>query len=198
MKKVFFVTASIACGKSSFMQIAKEKGYEICSADEIAHHILNEKRAEIYELFKDKISKNELIKDEKIDRKALGALVFKDKKELKKLEAFLHPRIKAEILAFIKANKDTVFIEIPLFFESKNYENLGKCILIYSKKQEIIKRLMKRENIDEKEALNRLSLQMDIEEKKKMADIVIENLSDFENFKKNCENFFKDLENEAL
>ncbi len=199
MQKVFFVTASIACGKSSFMKIAREKGYNTSSADEITHKLLNEKKDEIYELFKEKIEKNELIKDVKIDRKALAKIVFKDKKELEKLEIFLHPKIKNEILNFIKENSQkNIFIELPLFFEKKNYENLGFCLLIYAPNEVLLSRLMKRDKISKKEALNKISLQMDIEQKKNLADFVIDNSGSFEDFKKRCENFFKDLENEAL
>ncbi|WP_297193391.1 dephospho-CoA kinase [uncultured Campylobacter sp.] len=199
MQKVFFVTASIACGKSSFMQIAKDKGYKTASADEIAHKLLNEKKDEIYELFKKELSKDELIKNGQIDRKILGKIVFNNKNKLKKLENFLHPKIKDEILKFIKENeKDTVFIELPLFFESQRYQNLGYSLLIYAPKEVILNRLMKRDKINKDEAIKRISLQMDIEKKREKADFVIDNSSDLKNFKEACDLFFKELENESL
>lgn len=188
MSEVFFVTASIACGKSSFMQIAKDKGFKVLSADSIAHELLDENALKIADLFKNK----DLIKEQKINRKALGKIVFNDELARKKLENFLHPKIRAKIIEQIKflQNFSPIFVELPLFFETKAYFELGKSILIYAPKELSLKRLMQRDALSEKEALQRLEAQMDIEKKLKLADFVIKNEGSLEEFKQNCEEFF--------
>ncbi|MCV3482931.1 dephospho-CoA kinase [Campylobacter sp. CNRCH_2014_0184h] len=190
MQNAYFVTSSIAGGKSSFIKIVQNLGFDTLSADVIAHELLNENANSIAKLF----DNDDLIIAGKIDRKKLGAIVFNDLNAKKKLEDFLHPKIKEVILQkaqiLDKKNK-AFFIELPLFFENNHYQNLGKSILIYAPKELLLQRLMQRDNLDENEALKRINLQLDIEEKLKKADFVIKNTSGYENFEKNVLNFLK-------
>lgn len=185
MKNTFFVTASIACGKSTFLEIANSMGYKTLSADEMAHQILDESAKFIAELFEN----SALIKEDKIDRKALGALVFNDKNAKKKLEAFMHPKIKERLLEkiqFLEQKNKPFFIELPLFFENNNYKNLGKSILIYASKEQSLERLMQRDKLSKEEALKRIEAQMDIEKKVSLADFVVKNTSSYADFRQEC------------
>ncbi|MCV3376853.1 MULTISPECIES: dephospho-CoA kinase [unclassified Campylobacter] len=190
MQNAYFVTSSIAGGKSSFIKIVQNLGFDTLSADVIAHELLNENANSIAKLF----DNDDLIIAGKIDRKKLGTIVFNDLNAKKKLEDFLHPKIKEVILQkaqiLDKKNK-AFFIELPLFFENNHYQNLGKSILIYVPKELLLQRLMQRDNLDKNEALKRINLQLDIEEKLKKADFVIKNTSGYENFEKNVLNFLK-------
>ncbi|EAI4449451.1 dephospho-CoA kinase [Campylobacter lari] len=190
MQNAYFVTSSIAGGKSSFIKIVQNLGFDTLSADVIAHELLNENANSIAKLF----DNNDLIIAGKIDRKKLGVIVFNDLNAKKKLEGFLHPKIKEEILqkALILDKKNKAFfIELPLFFENNHYQDLGKSILIYAPKEILLKRLIQRDNLDENEALKRINLQLDIEEKLKKADFVIKNISSYEKFEENVLNFLK-------
>ncbi|HEG0790225.1 TPA: dephospho-CoA kinase, partial [Campylobacter jejuni] len=51
MKNAFFVTASIACGKSTFIEIANSLDFKSISADKIAHKILDENALELEKIF---------------------------------------------------------------------------------------------------------------------------------------------------
>ena len=187
MKKVFFVTGCIASGKSKFMQIAKNKGFKTISADEVAHEILAQNGAKIAEF----LGNSHFLKNGVVARKALGELVFKDKNLREKLERFMHPKIYSIIIEHIQKAKSTIFVELPLYFESKNYHNLGKSLLIYAPKELCLKRLMARNYLSENEANLRLTAQMDIEQKRVLADIVIENVSSMSEFENKCEEFFE-------
>ncbi|EAI4440944.1 TPA: dephospho-CoA kinase [Campylobacter lari] len=190
MQNAYFVTSSIAGGKSSFIKIVQNLGFDTLSADVIAHELLNENANSIAKLF----DNDDLLIAGKIDRKKLGAIVFNDLNAKKKLEGFLHPKIKEEILqkALILDKKNKAFfIELPLFFENNHYQDLGKSILIYAPKEILLKRLIQRDNLDENEALKRINLQLDIEEKLKKADFVIKNISSYEKFEENVLNFLK-------
>ncbi|TXE79064.1 dephospho-CoA kinase [Campylobacter peloridis] len=190
MQNAYFVTSSIAGGKSSFIKIVQNLGFDTLSADVIAHELLNENANFIAKLF----DNDDLIAAGKIDRKKLGTIVFNDLKAKKKLENFLHPKIKEKILKksqiLDKKNK-AFFIELPLFFENNHYQNLGKSILIYAPKEILLQRLMQRDNLDENEALKRINLQISIEQKLNLADFVVHNLSSYEKFEKNVLNFLK-------
>ncbi len=195
MKHAFFVSASIACGKSTFLEIANSLGFESISADKIAHQILDEFAKELATLFKNPA----LISKGKIDRKALAALIFNDKEAKKRLENFTHPKIKERILEktqILEQKNKIFFVEIPLFFENNNYANLGKSILIYADKEQSLKRLMQREKLSKEEALKRINSQMDIDKKLDLADFVIYNTSTYENFKAECIKFIEKLSKE--
>ena len=84
------------------------------------------------------------------------------------------------------------FIDIPLFYE-KMHSPISKCLLVYAPKDTQKKRLMSRDNIDGKEALLKISNQMDIEEKKNKADYIIDNSSGLKDLKDEVEQFIKEI-----
>ncbi|WP_270991277.1 dephospho-CoA kinase [Campylobacter upsaliensis] len=191
MKNAYFVSASIACGKSSFIKIANELGFESLSADLIANEITQKNAAVLTEMFL-----LNLDKEGKIDKKALANLIFKDKKAKEKLENFMHPKIREELLRkmqILEQKGRIFFVEVPLFFESDFYQNLGKSVLIYAPKNVSLQRLMQRDGLDKDEALRRIKSQMDIEKKREMADFVIQNIGSYEEFRQNCVKFIKSL-----
>ncbi|EAH7597808.1 dephospho-CoA kinase [Campylobacter upsaliensis] len=191
MKYAYFVSASIACGKSSFIKIANELGFESLSADLIANEITQKNATVLAEMFL-----LNLDKEGKIDKKALANLIFKDKKAKEKLENFMHPKIREELLRkmqILEQKGRIFFVELPLFFESDFYQNLGKSVLIYAPKNVSLQRLMQRDGLDKDEALRRIKSQMDIEKKREMADFVIENIGSYEEFRQNCVKFIKSL-----
>ncbi len=188
MKNAFFVTASIACGKSTFIQIANSLGFKSISADIIAHQILDENAFELSQIFS-KFSTKKILKDEKIDRKILGEIIFNNKEAKKTLENFTHPKIRAKILEqmqILDRENKPFFVEIPLFFESGAYHKLGKIIVIYAPKELCLKRIMQRDNLSLEAANLRLDSQMDIEEKLKNADIIIKNTLSYADFRQEC------------
>ena len=192
MKRVFFVTGCVASGKSTFMQIAKNSGFECISADEIAHQILALNSAKIAEF----LGNSSFLEKGQINRKKLGKLVFNDNALRKKLENFMHPKIRFNIMEKINKAQGVIFVELPLFFETKNYENLGEVIVIYAPKELCLKRLMQRNSLNKNEALKRLNAQIDIEEKRKLADIIIENSSSQGEFETKCKEFLLNLRGE--
>ncbi|EPT0397877.1 dephospho-CoA kinase [Campylobacter upsaliensis] len=191
MKYAYFVSASIACGKSSFIKIANELGFESLSADLIANEITQKNAAVLAEIFLLNLNK-----EGKIDKKVLANLIFKNKKAKEKLENFMHPKIREELLRkmqILEQKGRIFFVELPLFFESDFYQNLGKSVLIYAPKNVSLQRLMQRDGLDKDEALRRIKSQMDIEKKREMADFVIENIGSYEEFRQNCVKFIKSL-----
>lgn len=195
MKNAYFVSASIACGKSSFVKIANELGFESLSADLITNEITQKNAAVLAEMFL-----LNLDKEGKIDKKALANLIFKDKKAKEKLENFMHPKIREELLRkmqILEQKGRIFFVELPLFFESDFYQNLGKSVLIYAPKNVSLQRLMQRDGLDKDEALRRIKSQMDIEKKREMADFVIQNIGSYEEFRQNCVKFIKSLKEQG-
>ena len=178
------LTGGIAMGKSTVLSLFMMYGFLTIDADKITHKLLDDNTDMIKELFGDKY-----VSDKKVLRKELGYLIFNDKVQKLKLENFLHPLIKQEItkkaLNF-ETQKKPYLIDIPLFFENKNYD-INKSIVVYTTKDIQLQRLIKRDNYTRNEALARINNQMDIEEKKQKATFVIDNTKDLQNLQKEVE-----------
>ena len=187
------LTGGIATGKSTVCNILKLYGFSIIDADKIAHEVLEEQKEKI-----EKIFGKEYIKNGKVDRKALAKLIFSNKDAKTKLENLLHPLIKKKIVEeSLKLEKYKVpyIIDIPLFFETKNYP-IKKVVVVYAPKKIQLQRLIEREGLSEEEAIKRLNAQMDIEKKKKLATYVIDNSKDLKHLQKEIEKFIEKVKNE--
>jgi dephospho-CoA kinase len=166
------LTGGISTGKSSAVNIFKQNGFHVIDADSIAHEVLNEQQQMIAKEFGE-----EFVKDGKVDRDALGSIIFTNQEKRKTLEAMLHPIIYKKIAQ--KATKldkraEPYIVDIPLFFEGGRYA-IENVIVVYATREQQIQRLMKRENYSKEEALSRIDAQIDIEEKKQNATYVIDN-----------------------
>lgn len=184
------LTGCIASGKSSVANILKLLGFSVIDADKISHNLLDELRDTVAKIFGD-----EFINNNKVDRKKLAKYVFSNKIELEKLENLLHPKIKEKIYTLAEDLEKLnlpYFIDIPLFYEKKNYE-FSKVAVVYTPKKMAIKRLVLRDHFDEKTAIERLNLQIDIEEKKKIADFVIDNSKDLKHLNDEIDKFISQL-----
>ncbi len=184
------LTGGIATGKSTVANLLKLFGFHVIDADEIAHKVLDAQSDQIAKLFGP-----QYVQDGKVLRKKLGALVFHNSEERKRLEHLLHPKIKEEIIRLAKAQerfKVPYFIDIPLFFETKNYD-LSPVVVVYAPKELQLERLTKRERLPRQEALRRIELQIDIEKKRQMADYVIDNSKDLKHLQNEVENFVQTI-----
>ena len=189
----YVITGSIASGKSTVVNLLKERGFSVIDADVIAHEQLEICKGEIVREF------GEQILDEagKIDRKKLGAIVFREPKKLKNLERILHLKIKAEILSKasqIERLERVYFIDIPLFFEKKErYAEFKNVAVIYAPKELLLSRLMSRNALSLEDAKARVELQIDIEQKREMANFLIDNSGDRENLELELEKFLRQI-----
>lgn len=186
------LTGGIATGKSTVASLFRLHGFLTIDADKIAHKLLDIHYKDIENLFG-----TDYIKEKKVLRKKLGNLIFNDLVEKRKLENLLHPLIKNEIIkeaqVFEKQQKPYL-IDIPLFFENKNYE-IETSIVVYTPKDLQLKRLIKRDKSTQEEALLRINNQMNIEEKKKLATYIIDNSKDLISLQNEVERVKKELIN---
>ncbi|MFW2379103.1 dephospho-CoA kinase [Aliarcobacter butzleri] len=183
-KNAIALTGGISTGKSTVCNLLKLHGFLTIDADKIAHKLLDENSSKIEEMFG-----KEYVENGKVLRKELGKIIFSNEENKLKLEALLHPLIKKEIIKESKIYEEQnkpYFVDIPLFFEKMHYP-ISKSLVIYTPKELQIQRLMKRDNIDEKEAKLKISNQMDIEEKRKLANIVIDNSKDLKHLQNEVE-----------
>ena len=169
------LTGGIATGKSSVAKMFEEDGFVVIDADKIAHDMLDEQAQTVAQMFGD-----EVVHDGKVDRKRLGAIVFAEPRERKRLEALLHPLIYQRIAERAQredAKGRPYIVDIPLFFEGKRYP-IARTLVVYAPQSLQIARCMQRDGLEREAVLERLAAQIDIEEKRYMADYVIDNSKD--------------------
>ena len=189
-KNAIALTGGISTGKSTVCNLFKLHGFLTIDADVIAHRLLDENSNKISSMFGE-----QYVQNGKVLRKELGKIIFSNEENKLKLEALLHPLIKEQIIKeskiFEEQNKP-YFVDIPLFFEKMSYP-IPKSLVIYTPKDLQIQRVMKRDNIDENEAKLKISNQMDIEEKRKLADMVIDNSQNLKHLQKEVERIIGEI-----
>jgi dephospho-CoA kinase len=189
------LTGGIATGKSTVASLLALNGMRVIDADSISHEILDASCEWVRENFGD-----EFINGLKVDRAKLGQLIFSNSKAKKKLEDFLHPKIRAEIeQRSIKQDsfKFPYLIDIPLFFENGAYD-IKDSVVVYAPKYIQLERFMKRNGYSKEESIKRIESQMDIEEKKKRATWVIDNSKDLKHLQRECEEFVEKIKAKYL
>jgi len=189
-KNAIALTGGISTGKSTVCNLFKLHGFLIIDADEIAHKLLDENSAKIAEMFG-----SQYVENGKVLRKELGKIIFTNEENKLKLESLLHPLIKDEIVKrsrLFESQDKPYFIDIPLFFEKMHYP-IPRSLVVYTPKDLQIQRLMKRDSISEEEALVKISNQWDIEKKKELADMVIDNSKNLKNLQDEVERIIEEI-----
>lgn len=190
--KVYGITGSIACGKSTVTRYLLDRGWIVIDADQLSREALTfdkESILKVKQLFG-------CVDDGIVDRKALGKIVFHDKKAKKQLEDIIHPYVikKIEEAIEIHQDKDFIFLDIPLLFESHLEYLCDKIIVVYLNEKTQIKRLMKRDKIDETYARTIIANQISSDIKKEKADIVLDNNQDIDDLYSQIKNMMEGIQ----
>ena len=179
-KMLIGLTGGIASGKSLAAEELKRLGAYLIDADEIAREVVKPGLPAYLDIVKE-FGKGILNADKTIDRKALGKVVFSNPEIRKRLEQITHPRILDEINKNVKTvkgkNPDAIIVvDAALLIEAGLHKKMDKVIVVYADEKTQIERMMKRDNFTMDEAKNRISAQIPLQEKRKYADFVIENV----------------------
>jgi len=193
------LTGGIASGKSSIANLFKEQKISVIDADKIYKNLLKT----------DKIMYNEIVKTfgveivshEQINLKMLGEIIFSDANKRDLLNKITHPRVLVVMNEAIeksrKLGEKIIVIDVPLLFEAKLDYLADLIILAYTKKETQIERLIARDSISRSEALKKIESQLDLETKKQLSDIVIDNSDSIEYTKKQFAEIYNNLRSDA-
>ncbi|SHF12153.1 dephospho-CoA kinase [Thermoanaerobacter uzonensis DSM 18761] len=186
--QVIGLTGGIASGKSTVSKLLKKMGAMVIDADIVSREIMV-KGTEAYNKIVEYFGKEILKEDGEIDRKKLGNIVFADRRKLKKLNEITHPiiieRIKEKIEEERKKNQQkAIVLDAALLIEMKLYKMVDEVWLVVVDSKTQIKRIMERDKLSYKDAINRIKSQMPLDEKMKYADFIINNSKDFKAMEK--------------
>ena len=176
--KIVGVTGGIGSGKSTVVKMFENFAIPVYMADSKAKELMQsseELKADIIKL----LGENSY-KDEKPNRKFIAKEIFNDKEKLRKFNAIVHPAVHDDFDKWVnnvsKTDVDYCIYEAAIIFEAGRQDLCDLVILVTAPKKERIERVMKRDDIASSDVIERMHHQWDEERKRKLADIVIENI----------------------
>lgn len=203
MSFILGLSGGIGSGKSTVTRILAELGAVTIDADAIVH----EQQAagqpmlkEIAEAFGEGV----IAADGSLDREALGAIVFRDEQARARLGAIVHPPVIAEMMRRAKDAVDAgvplVVLDIPLLFEGRvsgrgsgALMDFDATLCVWVERDVQVARTMARDGCDAAEAERRIAAQLPIDEKRAMADHVIDNSGTVEETRAQVEALYEKL-----
>ena len=170
------IIGDIGAGKT---YVAKLFRHPIFNADQEVSNLYKKSR-KCYGKLKKALPK--YINSFPINKKLLTKAILNSNSNLKKIIKIVHPEVRMKMNSFIKKNrnKKIIILDIPLLIENKLNKKDDILIFVEGKKKEILKRLKKRPNFNEKIIYRLKTFQLSLEVKKKKSNFVIKN-----NFKDN-------------
>jgi dephospho-CoA kinase len=176
--RVIGLTGGIGCGKSTVAALFAAAGVPVVDADRIAREAVapgTEGHAGIVARFGTGI----LSGDGAIDRDRLGRIVFSDPAARADLEGITLPRIRAGIDARLAELEREGFkaavVEAALIHENRRASQFESVVCVYCDRPTQLRRLLARGGLSESEAVQRMDSQMDLTEKARLSDHVIDN-----------------------
>ncbi len=191
------ITGGIGSGKSTVSNMLRDKSLPIVDADLIAREVFII-YPEVLRQIKEEFGCEFFDGEDNLKRKELGNYIFKSDIRRRKLEDIMMPFIIKEIYCRIKNyeadNCKICFLDAPTLIENNLHTDMDVTILVWVNSEVQIQRIMLRDALDLGKTMDRINAQMDLDEKKKFADFIIDNGGSIENTKLQLESIIKQLE----
>lgn len=169
------LTGSIGAGKSSVAALLRARGLTVLDADEQARLVTQEPAvvAQIGARFPGTVVGGQL------DRAALSGRVFGDPAALADLNAIVHPRVRARMAALeqeaARRGEPWIVQDVPLLFEGGLDAQMDAVLVVDAPLEQRVRRVMARSGLSREEVLARDARQTPADEKRRRADVVIDN-----------------------
>jgi dephospho-CoA kinase len=191
------LTGGIASGKSTVAGIFGERGAHVIDADRVARDLVAP-RSPALDRIVEAFGSGILRPDGTLDRAALGEIVFPDAGRRRVLEQILHPPILAEIDRRVAELERTdpagiVVVDAALIFELGLRERYDAVVVVWAEEEQQRRRLMLRDGLSAEEAGRRLAAQMPLAEKRRRADLVVDNSRDLAACRTDAERVYTEL-----
>ncbi|BCG84833.1 dephospho-CoA kinase [Mesorhizobium sp. 113-3-9] len=170
---VLGLTGSIGMGKSTTAKMFAEAGVPVHDSDETVHRLYSGAAAPLVEAAFPGTTVGGVV-----DRVKLGARVLGDAAALKQLEAIIHPLVRADADAFLarhrNAGESIAVLDIPLLFETGGRGRVDKVVVVTAPAEVQRQRVLARPGMTEEKLAAILAKQVPDEEKRKLADFIID------------------------
>ncbi len=194
------LTGGIACGKTVIRRRFDARGVPTLDADRVVHGLFAP-GPNVTKDVRERFGANVLAADGSVDRKALGAVVFRDAVERESLEAIVHPRVFEAVETFFDNARNTsaavAVVDAALMYETGSWERYDRVVVAYCPSEMQQQRLMTRDRMSREKAQRRIALQMPVEEKRERADYVIDTTGTIEDTLQQTDTVLEQLRAEA-
>jgi dephospho-CoA kinase len=176
------LTGGIATGKSTVSAMFRGLGCVVIDADRLAREVV-EPGQPAYNEIVETFGRGVLEPGGRLDRKALGAIVFANEDRRRRLEAITHPRIRARLQARLddlgaEGFEGIVIFDAPVMIESGTHRGMDRLVVVTSDEAAQVARQQARDGLGPAEATQRIRSQMPLDEKVRVADYVVDNSGD--------------------
>ena len=193
---VYGLTGGIGAGKSTVANMFQESGIPVVLADDVGREVASKGSdglAEIVRFFGPDV----LDSNGELDRRKLGTLIFNDPDRRRELEAILHPRVRdqsRELFSQLEqAGNKIVVYESALLYETQRHTEMRGVILVTASEEQRIARVRSRDGSEEEAVRQRIKAQMDDDEKRGLADYIIENNGDLQALRREVDSLIEQL-----
>jgi dephospho-CoA kinase len=167
------LTGSIGMGKSTVAAYLRDQGIPVLDADKIVHDLYAGEAAPLIE-----VVFPGTVRDGVVDRAVLATKVLASPNELKKLEAIIHPRVRAAEWGFLldehDKGSDLAVLEIPLLFETAPHALFDGVIVVSAPPGVQRARLMARPGMTDEKLDALIARQLPDADKRAKADFVVD------------------------
>jgi dephospho-CoA kinase len=172
------LTGGLASGKSFVGHALAELGCHLIEADKLGHEVMLP-GAEAYDAIVQEFGSGILDPGGAIDRRKLSALVWDHPQRLEKLNTLVHPAVRAReqrlMAEIFQADPRAIaVVAAAILVETGSYRNFDKLIVVTCTGEQQMERALKRGSYSKEEILARLSRQLPLEDKLRVADYVID------------------------
>jgi dephospho-CoA kinase len=173
-------------GKSTVAHLLRQMGFDVLDADDVARKVLSpgsQGEAEVFRTF----GRDLADKQGRLDRRALGRMVFAQPEKLQILEGIIHPLVRTEIAA-LKAKlsargASSAFYDVPLLYEKNMQTDFDYVVVVTASKQLRQNRVVTRSQLTVEEIEERNLRHLPAEIKEQKADALVRNEGSLEDLK---------------
>jgi dephospho-CoA kinase len=193
--KVIGLTGGIGGGKSAVAAMLRDLGAEVIDADQVAREVVEPGHPAYHDI---KQRWPQCFDAQGVlDRKALGALVFKDAGERAALNAIVHPRIAAEVARrsadLYARGAPAVVYEAALLVENNLHKGMDALIVVDALEETRLQRVIARDGLARAEAEDRLRAQIPDAERRAAATHVVDNSGTLEDTRRQVERIWRQI-----
>lgn len=195
------VTGGMGCGQTTVCKFMEEMGAKAIQADLVAKKEIemnDEIRQELEKTFGNRI----FYRDGKLNRKLLANIAFADEAKTERLNRIVHPQMVSSIVSLVEEIRESqkysiILVDAVLIYELSLEHMFDAVVVVASKMNQRLERIRKRDNLSDKEIIDRINKQIPIDDKMQWADYLIENNDDLETLKKNSRKLFYELQKQV-